>query len=260
MSDKKILLSFDVEEFDMPLEYNIDISPKDQLNIGFEGFKKIEELLTIHRISTTLFTTAHFANNYSNEIKNAATHHEIASHTYYHSDYKTEHLLASRIALEKITNTNVTGLRMPRMKQIPIQDILEAGYNYDSSINPTWLPGRYNNLNKPRTFYTENNMLRIPASVSSLIRFPLFWLSFKNLPLSVYVNMLKGALKKDGYLCIYFHPWEFTNIEQYAMPKYTRNPCGEILLEKMDRLIKILKDEGDFCTMQEFIRSKIKVT
>ncbi len=256
MKDRKILLSFDVEEFDMPLEYNIPISPEEQLQVGIDGFNKIDELLNIHNVTTTLFTTANFANNFSAKIKQAATKHEIASHTYFHSDYKTEHLLTSRLALEKITETNVTGLRMPRMKKIPMKDVIDAGYSYDSSINPTWLPGRYNNLHKPRSIYTEEKVLRIPASVSSILRFPLFWLSFKNLPLNIYIKMLNGALQKDGYVCIYFHPWEFTNIEKYKMPKYTRNPCGNILLQKMDSLLKALKKEGEFNTMRDFIYTK----
>jgi hypothetical protein len=252
MSTRQILLSFDVEEFDMPLEYNIDISPQEQLMVGYNGFKKVDELLTIHNVATTLFTTAHFANNFPHAIKKAAQQHEIASHTYYHSEYKTEHLLESRLALEKIADTPVRGLRMPRLKKVPMQDVIDAGYHYDSSMNPTWLPGRYNNLNKPRIYYNNNGMLQIPASVSSVLRFPLFWLSFKNLPFNIYLRMLKGALKKDGYVCIYFHPWEFTDIDAYTMPKYTRKPCGEALLTKMDQLIKALQKEGDFSTMKNF--------
>jgi hypothetical protein len=256
MLNRQILLSFDVEEFDMPLEYDIPITPQQQLQVGYEGFLKVDQLLATHKVATTLFTTAHFANNFPDAIKKAAQYHEIASHTYYHSDYKTEHLLESRVALEKIAGTPVTGLRMPRLKKIPMQDVIDAGYRYDSSMNPTWLPGRYNNLNKPRIYYNNNGMLQIPASVSPIIRFPLFWLSFKNLPFNIYLTMLKGALKKDGYACIYFHPWEFTNIDTYAMPKYTRKPCGEQLLGKMDKLIKVLQEEGDFNTMKSFVQQK----
>jgi peptidoglycan/xylan/chitin deacetylase (PgdA/CDA1 family) len=252
MASRKILLSFDVEEFDMPLEYTIKIAPEEQLQIGGDGFTKIRNLIDRHNIATTLFTTAHFANHFSSAVAEAATKHEIASHTYYHSDYKTEHLLESRLALEKISGTKVTGLRMPRLKQVPMLDVINAGYNYDSSMNPTWIPGRYNHLRKPRRYFTDNGMLRIPASVSAWVRFPLFWLSFKNVPLSVYTSMAKRAFKKDGYLCLYFHPWEFVDINAYPMPGYTRKPCGDILLERLDRFITSMKKEGDFVTMQSF--------
>ena len=236
----------------MPLEYDIPISPQQQLTIGKEGLDIVLAMLGDAKAQVTLFTTAHFANHYKNTIQQAAVTHEIASHTYYHSHYKTEHLLESRLALQAITNTTVTGLRMPRLKQVPMADVLTAGYTYDASINPTWLPGRYNHLHLPRTHYIQHNMLRIPASVSSLIRFPMFWLSFKNLPFNLYYNMLLGALRKDGVVSLYFHPWEFANIQQYPTPKYTRSPCGVALQAKLLMLLTRLKQDGELITMQEY--------
>jgi hypothetical protein len=68
---------------------------------------------------------------------------------------------------------------MPRLKEVEDREIEKAGYEYNSSMNPTYLPGRYNNFFKTRTRYYSNNLLNIPISVTPLIRFPLFWLSFK---------------------------------------------------------------------------------
>src|SRR5205823_6308311 len=100
--------------------------------------------------------------------------------------YQTADLVQSRLQLEEITNQPVYGLRMPRMKVIPMQDVINAGYSYDSSMNPTWVPGRYNNFSRPRTVYYDQNMLRVPASVSPRFRVPLFWLAFKNMPYAVF--------------------------------------------------------------------------
>ena len=76
------------------------------------------------------------------------------------------------------------------------KEIFLAGYTYNSSINPTYLPGRYNNFDKPRTYYKQDGVWQIPASVSPLIRFPLFWLSFHNLPLWIYKLLANWTYKK----------------------------------------------------------------
>lgn len=86
--------------------------------------------------------------------------HEVASHGYYHSDFKVEHLTQSKLALENISGTEVTGFRMARMMPVDEAEIAKAGYEYNSSINPTWLPGRYNNFDKPRTWFYDHDVLR----------------------------------------------------------------------------------------------------
>ena len=251
--NRYVLLSFDVEEFDMPLEYNFPISPEEQMQVGKKGLDAIQPLLGRKR--ATLFTTANFAMHYPVEIKQLANRHEIASHTFYHSDFDEAHLLQSRIKLEEITGNTITGLRMPRMRKVSMDAVKKAGYQYDSSINPTWLPGRYNNFHLPRTCYREEGMLRIPASVSPHIRIPLFWLSFKNLPYQLFKTLAIQTLKKDGYLCLYFHPWEFTDIGGYALPAYTIKHYGAALLERLEKLVTDLEKEADFIGMQDFIQS-----
>jgi peptidoglycan/xylan/chitin deacetylase (PgdA/CDA1 family) len=97
-----ILLSFDVEEFDMPLEYNFNITTETQMEIGKKGVDNLMPILNDQNYTATLFTTANFANHYPDNIKSLSAKHEIASHTFYHSNYTTDHLLASRIRLEEI--------------------------------------------------------------------------------------------------------------------------------------------------------------
>lgn len=251
-----VLLSFDVEEFDMPLEYDFAIAPEEQLRVGKNGLDAIDPILSDPSLPSTLFTTAHFAMQFPDAIRSLAQRHEIASHTFYHSDFSNEHLLQSRQTLEAISGTPVTGLRMPRMRKVDMEEVKSAGYRYDSSINPTWLPGRYNNLHLPRTMYRDQGMLRIPASVSPLLRVPLFWLSFKNLPYGLFETLTMQTLKKDGYVCLYFHPWEFTDIERYGLPAFTKKHHGAPLLERLQRLVNRLKPEADFITMNEFVNMK----
>jgi peptidoglycan/xylan/chitin deacetylase (PgdA/CDA1 family) len=256
--NKSILLSFDVEEFDMPLEYGYHLNVTEQMGIGMAGLHAIDSILSDNEIATTLFTTAHFAEYFPEQIRVLGERHEIASHTYYHSQFEEKDLVASRTKLEEITGKNITGIRMPRMSPVSCDAVTEAGYLYDASIHPTWLPGRYNNLDLPRTAYHESNLLRIPASVSPRLRLPLFWLSFKNFPFDFYKKLAIKTLRKDGVLSLYFHPWEFVDINHYGLPKYTRSICGDALVERLQKLLKVLKKEGDFITMHDYASSIIK--
>ena len=248
-----ILMSFDVEEFDMPLEYNQNLSVDEQMEVGFKGLQSTMAIINGTDTNCTFFTTANFASWYPDSIRQIARKHEIASHTFFHSRYKTEDLLQSRLELEDITSQPVYGLRMPRLKKVPVADMIAAGYSYDSSINPTWIPGRYNDLHLPRTAYYDQGMLRVPASVSPRLRIPLFWLAFKNMPYSLFKSLAIKALNKDGYLCLYFHPWEFTDIWEFELPGYAKRWSGEKMQQRLYRLIKDLKLEGDFTTMWDML-------
>ena len=248
-----IILSFDVEEFDIPLEYNKNILLAEQMEIGKRGLDALIPIWEKYKTPTTLFTTALFAQQFPDTIKALAATHEIASHTFYHSNFENKHLLQSKIALEEITGKTIAGLRMPRMRYVAMDDVLAAGYAYDSSINPTYLPGRYNNFHLPRTVYNQENVIRIPASVSPIIRLPLFWLGFKNYPYWLFLQLCKQTIKKDGYVNLYFHPWEFTPIDDYNLPGYVKKHSGAVLLNRLERLINDLSKFGNFVTTQQYL-------
>lgn len=259
MKEKRaaILLTFDVEEFDIPLEYGITISDEEQMAVGKRGLDAIDAVLEDADVRCTLFTTAHFALQYPEKIATLSQRHEIASHTFFHSSFKKEDLKNSRQALEEITSKKVFGLRMPRMKKIETGWIKDAGYTYDSSVNPTWIPGRYNNLSTPRTYYMENGITKFPVSVSPNLRIPLFWLAFKNFPYVYFRKLALQSLKKDGYLCLYFHPWEFTDLTNYKLPAWTKKKSGIELLNQLKRFISDMKKEGEFITIHSFLNEKL---
>lgn len=240
-----ILLSFDIEEFDMPFEYGKEISFDDQMTISIEGTTKILDLLSKHQIQATFYTTATFAIHAPKIMQRIVTeNHEIASHSYFHSDFKVEHLRQSREKLEEITQTKVIGYRMPRMQPVAEIEIFKAGYVYNSSLNPTYIPGRYNNFDKPRTYFKQDGVWQLPASVSPVFRFPLFWLSFHNLPLWLYQYLCKITLKKDKYLNLYFHPWEFTDLSdknRFGFPNYVSKNSGNAMVKRLEKLLVWMK-------------------
>ncbi|MEO8762759.1 MAG: hypothetical protein ABI416_00635 [Ginsengibacter sp.] len=253
--NKKILLTFDIEEFDLPNEYGMSLSVAEQMAIGKQGLDVIREILDAPTTSCTLFTTANFALKYPARIAKLSLDHEIASHTFFHSSFRREDLLNSRQVLQDIISKRVYGLRMPRMKKIEGGWIRKAGYSYDASLNPTWIPGKYNNFRMPRNCYEENGITRVPASVSANFRIPLFWLAFKNLPYAYFKRLALQAFQKDGYLSLYFHPWEFLDLKDFNLPAIIKRKSGPELLDKLKRLISDLKTVGEFTTIQSFLES-----
>jgi hypothetical protein len=254
-----IYLSFDIEEFDMPMEYGKNIPFDEQMSISIIGTNLILDLLDKHNIKATFFSTATFAIHAPEVMKRIVNGgHEIASHTYYHSNFEVSHLKLSKDKLEELTGQKVIGFRMPRMQPVDEAAIFKAGYQYNSSINPTYLPGRYNNLGVSRTYFNQDGVLQIPASVTPLVRFPLFWLSFHNLPLYLYQFLCKWTLKKDKYLNIYFHPWEFTNLnqpEKFNFPGYISKNSGEAMIARMDKFIAWgKKNKYEFGLLRDLVK------
>lgn len=232
-----ILLGFDLEEFDLPLEYGKSISFQDQLSISRKGAMLVLQILKRFSAKATFYCTANYAVNQPDVIAQiVAEGHEIASHGFYHSDFATAHLLQSRLKLQELSGRAVKGFRMPRMMPVNEQHIADAGYVYNSSINPTYIPGRYNNLDQPRTWFYKDGVLQLPASVSPRMRIPLFWLAFHNLPMSLIKYLCLRTLKKDGYLNLYFHPWEFVDLTQnpeLGIPAYITRNSGEKLASRL---------------------------
>lgn len=104
--------------------------------------------------------------------------------------------------------------------------------------------------------------MQIPASVTPLVRFPLFWLALHNLPESLYHALVRRVVNHDGYFVTYFHPWEFYALKEhpeFKMPFIIKNHSGEQMFQRLDRLIKMLKQRGsEFITFQEFVTLKKK--
>ena len=241
-----IYLSFDIEEFDMPKEYGYDIAFERQIAISRKGLTAILDLLKKHQMRATFFSTVVFAQQVPDLINRLIEEgHELASHTYYHSDFENEYLKRSKEALEQQFGVTVEGLRMPRMLEVSAEEVKKAGYRYNSSVNPTFLPGRYNKLHVPKRFFNENGLWQIPAAVS-WFRFPLFLLSFHNLPLWLYRFLLKRSVKSIGYAALYFHPWEFTDLhhKEFNFPAYVMRNSGEKMITRFDSLLTFIKQQG----------------
>ncbi len=252
-----ILLSFDFEEFDTPNEFGAGIPLEEQIRISNEGAVRVLDLLDRLEIPATLFCTCEFIRLAPDIADRLATgEHEIASHSIFHGAFETDHPAVSRSRLSERFNRPIVGFRMPRMAPVANEALAKAGFTYNSSINPTFIPGRYNALGMPRQPVFESGLWQVPASVTPLLRFPLFWLSFHLLPLSFFRWLCLRTLRHDGHVCLYFHPWEFSDLSspELRLPAYLRRNTGRDGIVRLELLLRsFLKSGNQFCTMQTFV-------
>jgi peptidoglycan/xylan/chitin deacetylase (PgdA/CDA1 family) len=241
---RQVLLSFDIEEFDVPAEYGIDIPFDQQISISVLGTQRILDLLKESGIKATFFSTVVFAKSAQHVIDRIVGEgHELASHGWFHSSFENKDLLASKNELGRISGFDVKGFRMARMMNVDDTAIKDAGYLYNSSLNPIYLPGRYNNFTSRRTAFNEHGLVHLPASATPLFRIPLFWLSFHHLPSWFYRMACERTIINDSYLNIYFHPWEFADISdpQLGLPWLIKKNTGDKMVTRFRELLAWMK-------------------
>lgn len=256
-SRPRVLLSFDVEEFDLPNDFSGSVSEQEQLDVGRESFESMLELLDQMDIPATLFTTARIGEHCSDLLKHAATRHEIASHGVRHDRFEPDDFTRSKSILESISGVEVTGFRMARLQPVDVRRARSAGYDYDSSENPIRLPGRYDNRHLPRTPRIEDDLVRIPISTTPRRRIPLFWLAFRHLPRPILRSALTRTLAADGQLVLFFHPWELLELRRsrHPMPRIVRYGGGRRLARRIRDELGRLRDRADFALMRDLAKS-----
>ncbi len=252
-----ILLSFDTEEFDVPREHGVDFTLEEGMKVSVEGTRRILDVLKTNGVRATFFCTGNFAEHAPEMVRRIVDEgHEVACHGVDHWQPKETDFARSKEIVERVAGRTVNGYRQPRMFPVVESEIKRAGYRYNSSLNPAFIPGRYMHLTAPRTWFVEDGVMQIPASVTPWLRFPLFWLSLHNLPEVLYHWMVRCTLRRDGYFATYFHPWEFYDLKEhpeFRMPFIIRNNSGRQMVQRLDSLIRMLKERRyEFITYNEF--------
>ncbi|MBR3180963.1 polysaccharide deacetylase family protein [Candidatus Saccharibacteria bacterium] len=262
----KVLLSFDIEEFDFPREKGEDFSLEEGVKVSGEGLLKILDILKKTGVKGTFFVTGNFAKERPELVKRIVREgHEVGAHGVDHFEPKETDVKEAKEILEKVLKgekgfKGVKGWRQPRMMKINYKELVRQGYFYDSSVNPAFIPGRYNNFKVKREVYwalekegKQGGILEIPASVATGARIPMFWLALHLFPFKMYSALAKNVLKKEKYFTTYFHPWEFTDLSRFpVVPGYIRHNSGEKLEKRLFELIRELETAGaEFGTYTE---------
>jgi peptidoglycan/xylan/chitin deacetylase (PgdA/CDA1 family) len=209
-------------------------------------------------VKATFFCTGNFAEQAPEMMQRIMDEgHEVACHGVDHWHPQETDFAVSKQIVERVTGRQVYGYRQPRMFPVSDSEIEKAGYRYNSSLNPAFIPGRYMHLTEPRTWFFKGGVMQIPASVTPCLRFPLFWLALHNLPETLYHALVRRTLNHDGYFVTYFHPWEFYDLKEhpeFKMPFIIKNHSGRQMMQRLDNLIKMLKaHQQEFITFTDFV-------
>ncbi len=242
---KYLLLTLDLEEFVPAAEFGEDLPEKEAFELGRQGFENVLDLLEEKQIKATLFATAEFAEFAEKLIRRAIREgHELASHGYSHKhNYKKmpsadalRHLKSAKALLEEKFEKKVLGFRAPQMFHPDRALLKKIGFAYDSSLHPTCVPGRYNNFTVPRKITVQSGITIIPVSVTPILRLPFSWIWFRLLPLNYSKLCTMLTLADQNYVNIYFHSWEFTDVDKHnfkKIPKSRIKNTGQPLLKKL---------------------------
>ncbi len=252
-----ILLSFDTEEFDVPREHGVDFTLEEGMKVSVEGTHRILDVLKQHQVCATFFCTGNFAEHAPEVMKRIMDEgHEVACHGVDHWQPQESDVTQSKKIVERVTGRTVYGYRQPRMFSVSDKAITEAGYKYNSSLHPAFIPGRYMHLTAPRTPFYKGQLLEIPASVTPYFRLPVFWLACHHYPQWLYQRLCRWTLRHDGQFVIYFHPWEFVDLHanpDWKIPYIISRHTGEEMLHRLGNLIRTFKEEhATFGTYIEF--------
>jgi len=249
-----ILLTWDIEEYDAPADFGAPPLSDHGLSRGREIWQEWLDHTKEWKFPGTTFCTARLAQGAPDLLKKTgACGHEIASHGWSHRLGDDLQLLSSRTLLQEICGQGVYGFRSPRLRKINKSEITQAGFLYDASLNPTWIPGRYDHRREPRRPFQIGPLWEVPAAVLPGIRFPLFWASFHILPLPIYLALCTQVLQHDGLLCLYFHPWELSALAEPEMPRWlTRRPQAE-RIKRMAKLCQSLERLGRFTPVGSYL-------
>lgn len=268
---KTILLTFDIEEFDLPRKYGAKINDEEMYSMSNKGTKKLLNLLDMYKIRATFFITALFAKKYPKLIKQIGKKHEVGLHGYAHSDIYQElgkketfeRLKKAKKLLERISGKKVVSFRSSRFQKIDYSILEKIGIKIDSSLLPTFIPlsfvytlGRFENLFKSRKVFYEKGIFEVPLTVTPIIRLPLIWITFRNMPLSYGKMCTSCSLINNNFINLVFHSWDFVDITNFDIPHLSKNKTGKRLIKKIDAYINWVKKKGyKFSTITGFLSS-----
>ncbi len=265
---KSLLLTFDVEEFVVPLELGLNVNIDEMYEISHRGLKEIYRLLKKSAINSTFFVTAKFAKKYPEILRELVDEgHEIALHGYQHShNYRDMpeketyyYLKKSKELIEELLEIRIHGFRAPRFRCPKYEILSRSNILYDSSYHPTYIPREYNNFFGPRTPFIKNEIKVIPISTTPIFRLPFSWIWFRNIGLNYSKLCTRLTLIDQNYVNIYFHPWEFVNLEFYdfcrALPKLSIRRGGKPLIEKLEKYINwCIKNDMRGQTIHKYLK------
>ena len=243
---KKLLLTYDVEEFDWRLGGGRPLPHDQQIGITADGLRLILPVHEHHQVPGTFFVTGAFAEAEPDLVRELATAgHEVGVHGLEHRDdyanlepaVAIDRLKHARRLVEATSGQKAVGMRTPRLRNCLAFVIRDAGFSYDASPHPTWIPGRYFGLRFRRHPWQKSGITKVPISVLPGLRMPVSWMWFQLAGPRLGLMGARLAPIGSPYLHLYFHPWEAISLRPYGAPPPFSHRTGEVFLDSLDRLM-----------------------
>jgi peptidoglycan/xylan/chitin deacetylase (PgdA/CDA1 family) len=191
---------------------------------SLERSGEFERLVRDYGLKLTTFVTGFVLDgNFPVIGRLAALGSRFETHSYSHPlreppERKIEDIKKGIAAYESRFGTRPSGYRAPQglisMKEV--RALAKEGIRYSSSIFPSYLPGRYNNLRSPTQpfVYRGEGLLEIPMSVIPWIRLPITASHLNLLGWPFYRGLL-AAFGHPPLLNVCAHLYDFTDVSAY---------------------------------------------
>jgi hypothetical protein len=192
------------------------------LYCGMNDLRKLDRIVKKYNLKLTAFVTGKSLEDNPDILKQLKSMKcEIEQHSYSHQigHHSKINDIKNGIKIhEKIVGNPPHGYRAPQgiITQKEVLFLESMGIKFDSSIFPSFFPGRYNRLNFPLLPYLikDSNIMEIPFGVVRKIRIPISLSYIQLLGLSTYKLLFK--LFGLPELLIYdFHTYELGKVSSY---------------------------------------------
>jgi hypothetical protein len=243
---KPLLLTYDVEEFDWRLGGGRPLPASEQVRITADGLRKLLPIHDRHDAKATFFVTGVFADAEPALLSElAGAGHEVAVHGLEHADdyanlaptTAIDRLKRARQSVESASGQEAVGMRTPRLRHCHGFVVRDAGFTYDASPHPTWIPGRYFGLRFSRKPWREEGIIKVPISVIPGLRVPVSWMWFQFVGPRLGLTGIRLALLRAPYLHLYFHPWEAVSLGPLGAPPPFSLHTGGAFLDLLERIL-----------------------
>ena len=265
-SGNTMLLTFDLEECEKfqekkPAGQRIpdpgsEGAELDMFSLSYQGGLTLLKILERDRINATFFVTLSFARRYPDFIVALCeTGHEIGVHAYEHGDNYREmwkekpqackrRILEAKKGIEEFACDTVMGFRAPQLQAPPPAFLKECGFLYDSSLHPTYVPGRYNHLWAKRHLSRDGDFFEVPISVTPLLRLPFSWFWFRNLGPGYVKFCTRWSMRSLHFCNIYFHPWDFYPLSNFDFISKSYKKNTDRMPQMFSDYIRWCKERG----------------
>ena len=239
--------------------------PKEAIDKSLKGTYRIVELFERLGIKATWFTTAAIGladikifKRLVDSGQEIALHglHDRDNYSKMTQDKARKRLKKAKDIVEAISGQKTVGFRAPRFQHPSLKIIKQIGFKYDSSLHPTFMPGRYSGKGKLLPHVDRKSGLTVlPVSVVPGLRLPLSWIWFRMLPRG-YMRWGASLVEANfDYLCLYFHPWDFVDLSKFksCLPAgFTVG--GQRAIDEMEAFLKWGLEKGwESMTIQDYL-------